>query len=305
MSKGLEVGKAMSLSLNNRLALRLRPFGPAPGVIPGRNGRLARELMKLGFDSMFDASARGQADWQLMPDLISLGADPAQLGSLPVPDTNDPWWIHDGTRRVIFSEAQIGDCVGATVPVIPEGAVTQIEAACLMNSDTPAVGRGRIGTDFHHFFLQFLSDRRLSIAHIRVVDTNRIGGANSPDPLPVDAPPRVWLRARLTIDTALCEYWWSPQQVRSFGEVTDWRSLGSVVGAHAGSSTRAVRPERIIGTSSTAAAPADGEYLAAYWHFTTTDGDIIHQWDAEDLDRSNPDADHVSHGTTWQIVRAS
>jgi len=295
----------MSLSLNNKLALRLRPFGPAPGVIPGRNGRLARELMKLGFDSMFDASARGQADWQLMPDLISLGADPAQLGSLPVPDTNDPWWIRDGTPRVIFSEAQAGDRIQATVPSIPEGAITQIEAGCFTNSDTPAAERSCVGSGGHHLYARYRAGRRLVVANIRAADTDRIGNANSPDPLPVDAPPRVWLRWRLTIDTALCEYWWSPQQVRSFDSVTDWRSLGSAVGTHAGSSTRTTPVERLIGTSSTGAAPVDGEYLAAYWRFTTASEDIIHQWDAEDLDRSNPDADHESHGTTWQIARAS
>jgi len=284
------------------LALRLRPFGVAEGVIPGRNGRLARELLALGFDTMFDASARGQAGWQLMPDLITLGADPAQLGSLPVPDTNDPWWIRDGTRRVIFSEGQAGDRIEATVPVIPEGAVTQIEVACLTNSDTPAVGRSRIGTNTNQNF-ELNTTRKLLVNQVAVAGGG-IGNAASPDPLPNDAPPRVWLRWSLNISTALCEYWWSPQQVRSFDAVTDWRSLGSAVGSNAGGIPVAVSSGRLIGTRSTGAAPVDGEYLAAYWRFTTASEDITHEWDAEDLDRLNPDADHESGGVTWQIVRA-
>jgi len=92
VSKGLEVGKTMSLSLNNRLALRLRPFGPAAGVIPGRNGRVARFLMSLGATHYYDPSAR-LTNGQLMPNLIQLGADPAQLGSTPEPDSNDPVWL--------------------------------------------------------------------------------------------------------------------------------------------------------------------------------------------------------------------
>jgi hypothetical protein len=73
-----------------------------------------------------------------------------------------------------------------------------------------------------------------------------IGNATSPVGVPLVYNKKIWLRARVTVSSALCEYWYSFEDTNDFDAVVNWISIGTAVGSNAGAAPRLADTAKVL-----------------------------------------------------------
>lgn len=223
-------------------------------------------------------------------------------------DTNDPVFLpHDG-RHYVWKPAPLGNhIIVSSRPVLT--ALTSIEFAVRVSHVTmPASTPTIMGSRSSQQNMSLDASGKLRVAMYNT-SAQWMGLAFSPTAIPtatLTGGTKVWLRARLTASTALCEYWFSTDDTDDADAVTTWTSLGSVTGALAGNPTADTDNTRVIGSASVGLDGVAARYYAARFMYN---GVTTETWRASDIDTSaDPDAgqsSHVSGGVTWTVARGS
>jgi hypothetical protein len=158
------------------------------------------------------------------------------------------------TTGLIDFPGEIADYVSITRTVL--GSLASLEFRVRVNFDTIGTQVTMCGWGSTNASFQRNSAHTL---FIRVVNTAvaSIGAANSPIAIPsLTTGTDIWLRGKVTVATALCEYWYS------YDAYPDWISLGSAVGINAGTTPLLTQSGGVfMGTNSTGLAGFPGNLL--------------------------------------------
>lgn len=119
-----------------------------------------------------------------------------------------------------------------------------------------------VGTGSTHLNAQINTSGILRIRHLND-SLDPVGDLNSPSAIPgYTAGTWYWIRMRLTVSSALCEYWYSTDDTTSPDNVT-WVSLGSGTGSNAGTTLLQSNITRLlVGSYSTGLAPGAPHSIA-------------------------------------------
>lgn len=164
----------------------------------------------------------------------------------------------NGTNNgYLYLPGVIGNYVTYNTSVL--GSLSTIEYAVRVALDSYAGTLYLAGWDSTHSAILITPTRKL-LTYVLNTGVVGIGNVASTSAFPDPGSGYIWLRSKLTISSALCEYWYSNDNTDTFASVS-WTSLGTPTGANAGTTpllTQSGNP--VYGAISSGIAGAPGKY---------------------------------------------
>lgn len=164
----------------------------------------------------------------------------------------------NGTNNgYLYLPGVIGNYVTYNTSVL--GSLSTIEYAVRVALDSYAGTLYLTGWDSTHSAILITPTRKL-LTYVLNTGVVGIGNVASTSAFPDPGSGYIWLRSKLTISSALCEYWYSNDNTDTFASVS-WTSLGTPTGANAGTTpllTQSGNP--VYGSISSGIAGAPGKY---------------------------------------------
>lgn len=239
---------------------------------------------------------------QELTNLVNTGDSKATLGSTTGVDTNDPTLIEKANTAFVHVPGTATNRLRAFSPDFGFSVdATKIESIVRARIPSGATGLVRLaGTGSSHYSSHFNpSTMQLGTNHLGD-GAVAIGGASAPVTISGWEDKFVWFRTRLNRVSALCEYWYSLQDIDQV-EGVNWISLGSAIGTNAGLSfLDGQQTQRTFGKHTTTAA----ETVDIAYGRTVVDDTIFSTVDAKDNTGEAQDT-FTSHEQTWLLTKTT
>jgi len=285
-----------------------RPGNLMPADVPrswprGRRGTSEAEEILATAEAWWDVDRSGFRDGdRFLRNIGTAGsALDLRLGSSGVANSNDPKYLAPADVGYCYMIGSGTNYLSLNLTVLTS--LASLDFAARVSFDSLGSIQTVAGWASTHAGLRINADNTLRVHTLTTAFAN-IGGANSSAAVPsITAGTPVWIRGRVTLATAACDYWYSYDATNDESAVS-WTALGATVtGTNAGVSpvlTQSTTP--LWGNNTTSAGGLAGLLLAGA---ERVDGTVRVRFDCDAITSGAATTFVATSGQTVSIQRAT